>query len=194
MSTSNQGTLSASDTLNSNASAQSAPSTPTATTISTLGNPLAAAVAMPVAVPVAVIESVSEPEFAPYMPVLVREGGHYYTNIWSPHYCPRSFDIWSPSSRYALLITLITLSSPFPITLRRYYQSLLNLFHVYLTPLVVISVLFSRSCWYGHFYILASHNLPSSTNRKSNFWWKLWCSKDPQTCDSQSRMDGLEWT
>ncbi|KIM80057.1 hypothetical protein PILCRDRAFT_822904, partial [Piloderma croceum F 1598] len=32
---------------------QSAPSAPTATTISTLGNPLAAAVAMPVAVPVA---------------------------------------------------------------------------------------------------------------------------------------------
>jgi len=53
-STSNQGTLSASDTLNSNASAQLAPSAPTATTIST------AAVAMPVAMPVAVIESVIE--------------------------------------------------------------------------------------------------------------------------------------
>ncbi|KIM72500.1 hypothetical protein PILCRDRAFT_829700 [Piloderma croceum F 1598] len=55
-STSNQGTLSASDTLNSNASAQLASSAPTVTTIRTLGNPLAAAVAMPVAV----IENVSE--------------------------------------------------------------------------------------------------------------------------------------
>lgn len=98
-STSNQGTLSASDSLNSNASAQLAPSAPATTTISTLPNPLAAAVAMPVAMPIAVavpvaaIESVSDPEIAPYVPVLVREGGHYYTNIWSSHYRPRSFDV-----------------------------------------------------------------------------------------------------
>jgi hypothetical protein len=37
---------------------------------------------------------VNDTELAtPYIPYLIREGENYYTNIWSSHYRPRSFDI-----------------------------------------------------------------------------------------------------
>jgi hypothetical protein len=80
----NQGTTSAPHISHSNASAPLAPLTTPATSNQ----------AGTSAVAVTHIEAVNDPELAtPYIPYLIREGENYYTNIWSSHYRPRSFDI-----------------------------------------------------------------------------------------------------